>query len=118
MNEKTIQFSAQIVKASANQDRTIQIKLDTQELPAEEVAQILSLFNRQIWVVMAETAITQSDLKIPEVIEEMDSKTPSQRLRDRMWVSFSKRGGKKGEFDSWYKGQLDKIGLNYLEKAE
>ena len=112
-----IQFSAQIDSAKANNDRTLSLKVDTQELSSEDTAQIFSLFQKQIWIALAETNITREQLNIPEVVEDMDKKSPSQRLRDRMFVYWKeKKVG--GNFDGWYKEQLEKMGENYLSKVQ
>jgi len=110
-----LQFSAQIDSVKANNDRTLTIKMDTQELAPDETAHIFSLFQKQLWIALAETTITKEDLNIPEVVDDMDKKSPSQRLRDRMFVFF-KQQKPDGDFDSWYKNQLEKIGERYLEK--
>ncbi len=110
-----IQFSCQVESIKANKDRTLSIKLEGQELPPEETAHIFALMEKQIWVALAETPISKEDLNIPEVVDEMDKKSPSQRLRDRMFVYFKEKKV-VGDFDGWYKKSLEKIGENYLEK--
>lgn len=113
---KILQFSAQIDSAKANNDRTITLKLDTQELSAEDTAHVFEMFQKQIWCALAETTITQEDLNIPEVVDEMEKKSPSQRLRDRMFV-YWKENKVSNNFDDWYKNALEKIGEKYLEKV-
>lgn len=112
-----LQFSAQIDSAKANNDRTITLKVDTQELMPEETAHIFSLFQKQIWLAIAETTITKEDLNIPEIVDPLDNKSPSQRQRDRMFVYWKE---KKVEtpFDSWYAAQLDKHGQKYLDALQ
>lgn len=111
-----IQFSAQIDSAKANNDRTLSLKIDTQELSAEETAHLFNLFQKQIWIALAETTITEQDLNIPETVDEMEKKSPSQRLRDRMFV-YWKENKVSDNFDTWYKTALEKIGEKYLEKV-
>lgn len=112
-----IQFSAQIDSAKANNDRTLSLKVDTQELSSEDTSKIFNLFQKQIWIALSETSISKEQLNIPEVVDEMDKKSPSQRLRDRMFIYFKdKKPG--GDFDIWYKTQLEKIGQNYLDKLQ
>lgn len=112
-----VQFSAQIDSAKANNDRTLTLKLDTQELSAEDTAFIFNLFQKQIWIGLSETEVTKESLNIPEVVDSMDSKSPSQRLRDRMFVYWKeKKVG--GSFDDWYKARLDKMGQKYLDELK
>lgn len=111
-----VQFSAQIDSAKANNDRTLSLKIDTQELSAEHTAHLFNLFQKQIWIALAETIITEQDLNIPETVDEMEKKSPSQRLRDRMFV-YWKENKVSDNFDTWYKTALEKIGEKYLEKV-
>lgn len=108
-----LQFSAQIEEVKRNKDRTLRLKIDTQEIPPSESAHIFELQDKQIWIAFAETEITKENLNIPEVIDPLDSKSPSQRLRDRMFVYFKEKKV-EGDFDSWYKTQLEKYGQKYL----
>lgn len=111
-----IQFSAEIEDVKARKDRTLDIKISTQELSAEETALIFSFFQKQIWVGMAETTIEK--LEVPESMPELKGeKSPAKRLKDRLWVYYKqKHKGNEGDFNKWYENTLDKIGQNYLEK--
>ena len=111
-----IQFSALIDSAKANKDKTLTLQVETQELSSEDVAKIFELFQRQIWVAFAETPLTREQLNIPEVVDEIDKKSPSQRLRNRMYV-YHQSTGKKADFDGWYRTQIEKLGEKYLEKV-
>lgn len=109
-----LQFSAQIESLKANSDRTVSLRIGTQELSAEDIGKLVEMFEKQIWIALAETTMTAEDLNIPEVIDPLDQKSPSQRLRDRMFVYFKeKRTGK--DFDGWYKKCLEDIGQKYLD---
>lgn len=114
---ETLQFSAQIDSAKANNDRTLSLKIDTQELSSEDTAKIFAFFQKQVWIAIAETSITREQLNIPEVVDDMDKKSPSQRLRDRMFVVWKDKKP-TDNFDNWYKVQLEKIGDNYLAKIQ
>ena len=113
------QFSAIIDGIHSKKDLTLSIKLGTQELPAEEMAVIFDQQGKQIWVAFCETAMKRTDFNIPEVTEEFEKKTPSQRLRDRLAAYYKElvRSGKDFEgFDEWYKKEMEKIGQAYLGK--
>ena len=111
-----IQFSAQIDGVTAKKDKTLSIKLGTQELAPDEMAKIFEHQGHQIWVAMAESLVKDEDLNIPEVVSDLDKKTPSQRLRDRMAVYYKETNSTFEGFDDWYKKALEKIGQNYLDK--
>ena len=112
-----IQFSASIDEAKRNKDRTLRLKLDTQELSPEDSAKIFELQDLQIWVAMAEIPLKTDDVKIVEKESEGDKKTPSKRLYGRMYV-YWKEKGIGGDFETWRAGQLDKIGISYLDKLK
>jgi hypothetical protein len=111
-----IQFSAQIDGVTAKKDRTLSIKLGTQELSPDETSHIFEHAGKQIWVALAQTSLLREDLDIPEVVNDMDKKTPSKRLRDRMAVYYKETHGTFEGFDDWHKKTLESIGQKYLDK--
>lgn len=114
---KPIQFSCQIEQVKANKDRTLTVKLETQELAPEDTARIFALMERQIWCALAEVDIKAEDLDIPESVPEFKGdKTPSQRLRSRMFVYYKETHGNTEGFKNWYENALEKLGGQYLDK--
>lgn len=90
-----IQFSAQIDSITAKQDRTLSIKLGTQELTTADSAHLFDLMGKQVWLAIAETAIESMD--VPEVLPEMKGdKSPSQRLRGILYKLWEQKYGEKG----------------------
>jgi hypothetical protein len=57
-------------------------------------------------------------INAPDIKVEKDQKSPSQRLRNRLWVYYKEVFGTADGFDSWYIGEMDKIGNRYLEAIE
>jgi hypothetical protein len=115
---KTIQFSAQIDEIKSRKDRTLLLKLNTQELQPEDTAQLFDLQNLQIWVALAETTVTRDDLNIPEVLVEKGEKPPSQRLRAVLYVYWEKRKATLGTFDSFYRQKVEDFIQLIKEKIE
>lgn len=75
-----LQFSAQIDGITAKKDKTLSLKLGTQELIADDTSYLFDLMGKQLWIGIAETEI--ESLEVPEALPEMKGdKTPSQRLR-------------------------------------
>ena len=114
-----IQFSCLIDNVKANKDRTLMVKLETQELTPQDGAQILDFFGKQIWCAFAETAITKDDLNIPEALAEFRTdKTPSQRLRNVLYKFWELK--KKGtiEWEMFYRQQIERIIEFLKEKME
>lgn len=113
-----IQFSALIDSVKANKDHTIMIKLETQELSPDDTSKIFEQMGKQIWVGLADVALKVQDLNIPESMTEINEKTPSQRLRDRMFVYYKETHKDDSGFRSWYEAALEKIGTQYLKKLD
>ena len=115
-----LQLPATIESINSRVDGTWTIKVGTQEL-REEDAMILLKLNRKLgYFLFKESIITESDLlTIPEIKPEFSGdKTPSQRLRARMFVYYQTTKGTKEGFNDWYVSALEKIGQSYLDKME
>lgn len=112
-----LQFSAQVDGVTAKKDKTLSLKLGTQELTSEETSYIFDLMNKQIWIGMAETALESLD--VPEVMPEMHGdKTPSQRLRGLLYVLWENKTDKKRTFPQFYEDYMFKLCEQLKAKLE
>lgn len=87
-------------------------KLDvvTQELPPEEAVKLLALKGKVGWFVFAEQELTEQDIPDVKLDSEIgETKTPSQRLRNAIYVYWSENTDKKTDFNDYYKKQLEKF---------
>lgn len=101
-------------------DKTIRLQIDTAiELKPEEVALLWSLYEKQGWFLFKEAEINEEDtLSVPDTTPEFKSdKTPSQRLRNTIYV-FWEQNGAKGGFDDFYKKQVEKIITRIKEELD
>lgn len=107
------QTNAYIQKIETTADRCLKIKLSTQELPAEAKAQLFDLQDKYIFVAFKEAEkgdILEDELDIPEVDKiEKDAKTPSQRLRNVIYIFFLQQNKGKEDFDTFYRRNMEKI---------
>lgn len=116
---KIIQFAAYVDGASMKKDKTMSIKLGTQELSAPEMGEIMGMANMLIYATLSEVAVAKDDIVIPEALTEFKTdKTPSQRLRARMFVYFKEKHKTEEGFQEWYARVLDGIGQRYLDQVE
>lgn len=116
---KPVQFSCQIEKISSNKDRTLTIKLETQELTKEDTSYLFDLQGKQIWAAFAETAVKKDDLNIPEVLMEFKTdKTPSERLRNVLYVYHQKNYKDQMTFEAYYKDKMNEIIERVKSKLE
>ena len=108
-------------KSMAN--NVVRITFDTQENIEPEVkSKILSGHEQFGWLsfLVGEKKLEAKDiLELPDLPkDEPDQKSPSQRLRARMFVCFADTHSDKSKFNQWYIEQLDKLGQQYLNKID
>lgn len=116
---KFINFPCIVEGVSSRKDRTLKIILGSQEMSPDSSAVLLSLANQSGHCYLSPNALQEADLVIPKDEDMPQTKTPSQRLRARMFVYFTQHLQKpKEEFKAWYDQQLDKIGDGYLERMQ
>ena len=101
------------------------INIDTQEnINPFQLAGILNLKDKFLWINFKYSEknekINEEDLKdLPDLqIDIKDDKSPSKRLRDRMFVFYKKTFGTNLNFEIWYSNELNKIGQKYLDCLE
>ena len=102
-------------------DHSLRLQVDVdKELPPEQNAMVFELYNRPGYFIFKEVEIEASDLNdLPEekpVVD--DKKSPSQRLRDRLFVYYKNTFGKTEDFEVWRVNELDRIGNHYLNKIK
>lgn len=120
MENTLLQISALIEKVESCVDGGWKLRVYTQELTEEQAGTLLKLNRKLGWFVFKETPLEATDvLKIPEITPEFkEDKSPSQRLRARMFVYYKKKKGTEEGFNQWYDSTLNKIGQTYLDKLE
>ena len=103
-----VQFSAQIDSVLAKKDKTLSLKIGTQELSSDESSYLLSLMGSQVWLALGETEI--ETLEIPDVVPEMKGeKTPSQRLKAIIYKIWELKTDQKETFPRYYENYMFKL---------
>jgi hypothetical protein len=104
------QTSSHIQKIQTLVDGGNKLTILTQELEPDQMTELFKLTNKVGWFLFKEQAITEEDVKdLPEIKPEFKGeKTPSQRLRNIIFVYWEQQGG-KGNFDDFYKKQINKL---------
>lgn len=97
--DNLVQIPASIVGFTPRQDRSWKITFETRELPGEEVAVLADNYQGEGWLVYSPNReVVRAD--VPEEPAEPGVKTPSERLRDVIYIYWKQRGG-KGDFESF-----------------
>lgn len=103
-----VQFSAQIDSVLAKKDKTLSIKIGTQELSPEDSSYILSLMGNQVWMGLSETEI--ESLEVPDIVPEIKGeKSPSQRLKGIIYKIWELKTDKSKPFPSYYEDYMFKL---------
>ena len=112
-----ITFAAIVDGVLLKKDSTLSIRLGTQELSAEDTAEIFKLGNKQIYVGFAETAIT--NLEVPKDVVEFDGgKSTSERLHNVLFVYWNTKTDKTKDFETFRRGYMEKVIQTIKDKLD
>ena len=115
-NRKRFTVPAILEGVNALKDKGLSLRFHTSELTAEEKVMIMDSCHNVGWLLWDEEPMTEADIPEESVdIEGFKKKTPSQKLRARMFVYHKEKYGLEG-FDQWYENEFEKIGDVYLKK--
>lgn len=105
---KPASFQAYMDKITTLKDNSFKVVLHTQELSADDGALLLRLRNQLGWALFAPHELTGADIP-PEAPKAFATdKTPSQRLRNVLFV-YWKQCGSHGDFDGFYRQQMEQF---------
>lgn len=105
-----ILLPSQINPPTLRKDGSAKLTFDTRELSAEEIFTIMSLRHTEGWLCFSPNENDVSD--IPEQSAEVDEKSPSERLRNVMFVWYkqeTKANRFVGLFETFRKEKMEKI---------
>lgn len=98
-------------------DGSIKISIETRELPATQAADLFSLRNQEAWCLLAPEGVDTAVLPDEKPDASLGTKTPSQRLRNVLYVYWQQHG-KQGDFESFYKSKMEQIIEQLKEKLD
>lgn len=110
-----IQFRVLLDGIKMNRDKSVTLKLETQELSPKEVGLIAELSNGDAWCGLSPVVITKLDVP-EEVTEFKGDKTPSQRLRNVLFIYWRDVKLGKGDFEEFRKAYMEKVINGVKEK--
>lgn len=109
MINKILQFGCLVDKVSTLKDRSLKIVLETQELDAEDKALLFSFGDKETWCALKEVPLVQEDIRIDLNKEFPNQKSPSERLRNVLWVLAQKKGIAKEDFEAFRIKNMEKF---------
>jgi len=96
-------------------DGSANLTFETPELSDEDLLIIRKFRNLAGWLLFSENEIQEKD--IPKEQAEKDTKTPSRRLRDVLFI-YWKQLGEPETFDIWYSKVMEKYINAVKEKLD
>ena len=104
---------------STKKDGSVKVVLETRELPPTHMATLFALRNMEAWAVIAPHLADIDEADIPQEKPDpaLGTKTHSQRLRAVLYVLWEQKG-KQGDFESFYRVQMEKVIETVKENLE
>tara|TARA_R100000030_G_scaffold51744_2_gene38930 strand:- start:249 stop:641 length:393 start_codon:yes stop_codon:yes gene_type:complete len=126
MSKNTIVFEGGIDNIRTLADNTVRVSLGTPELSPETVGSMYGMLKQPGYVVISTMPISQKQLDAVEtatIDREFENKTPSQRLRNVLYVLWEQQQPKETspegvtsyvDFDLFYKRKMNEL-INFIK---
>ena len=111
-----VSVPAQVVDLKPRADKSWKISFETRELAGEDVKILADNFQGEGWLLFKPNGLIVPE-EIPLDQADSGAKSPSQKLRSVMYVYWKQTNG-KGDFDSFYRVQYDRLIELYKEKID
>ncbi len=118
---KTFQLPAQLEGYRSMKDRSLKLTFETGELSPEQMANIHFALNKVGYLAYApDPFTTQSLSEIDNLKVEFDDtgKTPGQRLRAVLYVSWQQNNEKYEVFNDFYISKMEKLITHFKDKLD
>ena len=102
------QVSSIIEQIKSLADGSWQLKFSTQELSPEQVASVAELKGKLGWFMFSENTFNESDIPKEQAPEFKDEKSPSQRLRNTLFVYWKENTKQDKTFEVWRNEWIEK----------
>lgn len=111
---------AQIEGLASRKDKTIRVTFGTQELSPNDAAQVFQLNQRFCYIAIKEEPFQQDELdNIDSIKTDLETnKTPSQRLRGILYVSYQQDSEGFKDFMTYYVSKMDKLCEHFKSKLD
>lgn len=98
-------------------DGSLTLRFITQEVTKDEIVTAMDYYQSFGHLLFKKNAVDIDE--VPKGNAIRDGKSPSQRLRARLYVYHQEsKIGAPDEFEQWYERQLEKIGQQYLDRLD
>lgn len=105
------QIAALIDGVRTLKNNSLRITIETQDtscFTAEELATLFKLTDKHVHVAIKESEVKPEDLDIKEVVDFKGEKSPSQRLRNTLFVYWT-QNKPTADFETYYRTMIEKF---------
>ena len=101
-------------------DGSLSLTAETQELSPSKAGELFSFRGKVTMMYLSpKETISQKEIdQVNAIDSEIDGKTPSQRLRNVIYVLFTQQPDGYKDFDSFYKFHMNRIAEHYKSKLQ
>ena len=98
-----------IEKISTLKDGSVSLTIYTQELSPQKAAELFTLRGKLATVYLSPSDISSKELSLVDTIEPdlPGGKTPSQRMRNVLWILFKQDSEGHKDFPTYYQSKMD-----------
>lgn len=98
-----------IEKISTLKDGSVSLTIYTQELSPQKAAELFTLRGKLATVYLSPSDISSKELSLVDTIEPdlPGGKTPSQRMRNVLWILFKQDAEGYKDFPQYYQAKMD-----------
>ena len=114
---RPVKLQVIISKIATKVDGSITVAMETRELPGEDAATLFTLRNKEAWAILAPNELDESSIPKEKAESGTGAKTPTSRLRAVLFV-YWKQKGSQGDFEGFYKTQVERIIDSIKEKLD
>lgn len=106
---------------STRQDGSLKLTISTQEIDSSKAGELFQLRGKFIKCLLSDTNITKLEEELvdnTQLVSGKKNKSASQRLRAVLFRLNEVNGGNEENFETFYKGELERIIEHYKGKLE
>ena len=113
MVQEPVKIGATLDSISTRKDKSLKIIFESQEIGAEQAANLFNLRDQFGWVIFAPSGLQEIEIPNEPPPEFANQKSYSQRVRGALYRLWEQKG-KHGDSESFYREHMEKI-LNWIK---
>ena len=114
MKPQALQLQATLEGVSTLKDGGMSLRFHTQELSNDHKATLLSFAQSFGWLLFSEQEQDVDSLELEPARKDIGGKTPSQRLRNVLYISYQQSGRIDISFEQFYAQKMEQI-INHIK---